>query len=354
MAIGTLATIGPVGSGMVPNYWADFLRDNLFPNLYFRQFGTRVAVPQGNGNTVKIPRWKTTIKPGATTASTTFGTHGISAMTVTGGVAIGAMTEGTPPAVNSGMARLNAESISGFITAWSGAFAYSDRAILVSKADYIAGAVKELGRQLAVTLDDYHRAKLSGTATTMMQLINGTLGKTGTAPLIASNLARVAPKLEALMVPTWDDEMYVAMINPLAKVDLFNDISGNGFIPVHMYGNQDMIYRGEIGSMFGLRFVSSTAIKKYVGTAATTATVGLSVNISGANMYVFAPDGFYGLEHSQGGFEVIHHPPGSSGAYDSTNQIGTIGCKAYYGLAIGPTADRRVTHWAHTLSVTTA
>jgi len=353
MAIATLTTLGQAtGSGalMVPFYWADFLRDNLFPNLYFRQFGTRVTVPQGSGNTIKIPRWKTTIKLKGSTALT-YGVHGITATTVTGGVAVGAMTEGTPPTVNSGLARLNAESISGFITGWTGGFAYSDRAILVSKADYIAGAVKELGRQLAVTLDNYHRAKLSGAAANPIS-IGLTAGKAqSTTKLVSSNLSKIAPLLEAGMVPTWDDEMYVMMINPLAKYDIFNDISGNGFVPVHVYGNQEMVYRGEIGSMFGLRFVASTAIPKYAGTAATTATVGLSNTITGSTAFVFAPDPFYGLEHATGGFEVIHHPPGSSGAWDSTNQIGTIAVKAYYGVIPSPVADRRVNRVAHGLGL---
>ncbi len=338
MAIGLMSNVGAPGSNMVPFFWSDFLRENLFPQMYFRSLGTKVVVPQGYGNTIKIPRWKTQVKP------TTY--VGFTAVSST--AAVGYMTEGTAPtAVN-----LPPESISGFITGWCGAYGYSDRVVLVSMADYVAGAVKELGRQLAGRIDEYTRTKISGSSTLLANPGAGTANKTPTtAVLKGTNLALLGPRMEARNVPTWEDGTYVAMINPLAKADIYKDISSNGYIPIHSYQNSQMIYRGELGSMYGIRFISSTMIPKFVGAAGTTATLGMSVGMTGSSIWVFAPDSFYAAEQAQGGFEVIHHPPGSAGTSDPANQIGSVAVKAYYGVVPAPSTDYRIVRMPHGLGI---
>jgi N4-gp56 family major capsid protein len=338
MAIGTLSTVGAAGSNMVPFFWSDFLRENLFPNMYFRSLGTKVVVPQGYGNTIKIPRWHTQVRPHATLV-------GYTAVSSTAVVA--AMTEGAAVAVTN---NLPPESISGFITGWAGAYGYSDRVVLVSMADYVAGAVKELGRQLAGKIDEYTRAKISASAFLRTHAASNKALTISTV-LKGTNLCTLGPAFEARNVPTWEDNSYVAMINPVAKIDIFKDISSNGYIPIHTYQNSQMIYRGELGSMYGVRFISTTQIPRIVGTAGTSATNYISPGATGSNMYVFAPDSFYAAEQAQGGFEVIHHPPGSAGALDSANTFGSIAVKAYYGVVPAPTTDYRLMRYAHGCSV---
>ena len=342
MAVASLANLGPVGSNMVPNFWADFLRDQLFPQLYFRQLGTKVVVPPGYGNTIKIPRWKTAIKQSATWAGTTDLSGALTA--------VGYMNE---TAMGSNTNTLSPESISGFITAWDGYYQYSDRSVLVSYTDYVKGAVKELGRQLAVRLDNFTRDRITAAG-----FIRTTGGVIGTAKTRSTNalqgkyVAKIAPTMEGYNVPAWDDETYVAVINPFAKYDMFADVSSNSFVAVHQYGDPSMAYRGEIGSMFGTRFLTTTAVPKFAGTGSTSGTNGLSPGVTGAYAWVFAPDAFYVAEHAQGGFDVIHHPPGSSGALqDPTNKIGSVGIKAYYGVIPNASTDKRLMRLSHGLGL---
>lgn len=338
-----MSNVGPVGSNMVPFYWADFLRDNLFPHMYFRQLGTKVTIPQGYGNTVKIPRWKTAVRQKATR-------YGETALSSYSGAAVAAMTEGSGTA-NSGL--LSPESLSGFVTGWTGHFTYSDRVALVSHTDFVKGAVRELGKQLAITLDEYTRGKISGNAFTRT-----TSGQIGTAKTRSSEglqgkyVALICPTMEAYNVPAWEDETFVGIINPLAKYDIFRDVSSNGFVETHRYGDPSMVYRGEIGQLFGVRFLSTTQAPKVVGTDANSASVGISPGVTGAYAWIFAPDAFYAAEQAKGGFEVIHHPPGSGGATgDPTNQIGSVGVKAYYGAIPNDADDKRLMLLSHGLGL---
>jgi hypothetical protein len=48
--------LGGTGGHVIPPYYADFLRENLYPSLYFRQLGTLITIPRGTGDKVKIPQ----------------------------------------------------------------------------------------------------------------------------------------------------------------------------------------------------------------------------------------------------------------------------------------------------------
>jgi len=120
-----------VATHVIPPYYADFLRDNLYPNLYFRQLGTQVTVPRGYGDTVRIPRWQTPIKTSGSVAA------------ISGSIsAIEPITEGTSVTVQS----LCAQSITGQVKQYGGARGYSDKLIIVTKANFIEGALESLAR----------------------------------------------------------------------------------------------------------------------------------------------------------------------------------------------------------------
>jgi len=329
---------GP-GKRVTPPYYADFMRENLFPNLYMRQLGTLVTIPRGYGDKVKIPRWDTPVITAVSGASAGYAT-------VDGGVtAISeAPTEGTAITPKG----LSAESITGSVIQFAGARSYSDKLILVTRANFLEGALEALTRELAFRVDRYTRRNITATAVQKHAGTGVTYGKT-TDGLFGKNIAKIAPYMDAASTPRWDDNTFVGICNPLAQYDMYKDTSATGFVSVARYNDAARIYRGEIGQMYGIRWLLSSSIPIKRG---GTSLKQLSAGATGSHALIFAPDAFYSLELEQGGVEVIHHPPGSGGSTgDPANQIGSVAVKVFYGVARAPQADFRLMSFAHGVSL---
>jgi N4-gp56 family major capsid protein len=319
------------------------MRENLYGNLYWRQLGTLVTIPRGHGTKAKISRWDTPV-------TITNGALGID-----GGVsAVSKHAEGTAITLKG----LCAEDITGEVTGWAGGRGYTDKMIIVSMANFMEGALESLSRELAFRLDTYVRTKVSANAFT--QYASDAAGSAPTDDkvptanvLYGKNMARIRPLMGANGVPTWDDGTYVGMAHELAAHDMLTDISASGFLSVARYNHARMIYRGEMGEFYGVRWLfSNGSVSRIYGAAGTTATYGISAGASGSNAYVVGPDAFYNLELETGGVEVIHQPLGSGGApSDPAAQLGSISVKIYYGTLPAPSGDKRIMRFVHGTSL---
>lgn len=330
------------GDKLVPNFWADFLRQNLFPTCHFRQFGTKIVIPRGFGNSVKIPRFKNVfaVSGGSTVLSAGRQPTAIKENFSETAVFTDACAKG-----------LCAESISGNTLQFGGVRGYTQKVIMVSHANIIQAALESLLRELAFRLDRYTRIALTANSTLRHNEISTSVHGASQG-LIGQNIARIAPYLGASMAMSWPDGLWPLITNPLSMWDVMTDTSANGFVVVARYNDASMIYRGEVGQMYGVRFVLANNIPVAVGTAATTGTIGLSVASTGVNSYVLGPDAFYALEQAENGLEVIHHPPGSGGATgDALNTYGSVGVKIWYGVVPSPQVDRRIIRYAHEIGL---
>jgi hypothetical protein len=54
--VGQLYGVKVMESSVIPLYHADVLKKQLYPNLYFSQFGTHRTIPKNYGGYVRIPR----------------------------------------------------------------------------------------------------------------------------------------------------------------------------------------------------------------------------------------------------------------------------------------------------------
>jgi N4-gp56 family major capsid protein len=252
---------------------------------------------------------------------------------------------------------LCAQDITGRVTGWAGGRGYTDKTVIVSMANFTEGALESLSRELAFRLDRYIRTKISGNAFTQYAV-----SRAGVAPatnsvkpsalLFGKNVARLRPLMGANDVPTWDDGTYVGIAHELAAYDMFNDLSATGFTTTARYNDARMIYRGEVGEFYGIRWLLSNASVRRLYGGAASATNGLSGGVTGSNAYIFGPDGFYNLELETGGVEVIHQPLGSSGAVsDAAAQLGSIAVKVFFGVLPAPSADRRIMRFVHSTSL---
>jgi N4-gp56 family major capsid protein len=340
-------------SHVVPPYYADFLREQLYPSLYFRQLGTLVSIPRANGEKVRIPRWQT---PLLNTKGQTIISAGMarSAMTV-----ITAVSEGN--IITPGV--LCAESITGKVIQFAGGRRYSDKLVIITKANFLEGALESLAREMAFKIDRYSRQNITANAF-LARAGAGTkfAGAATTDGLFGKNVAKIAPYLDAANVPRWEDETFVGITNPLAQYDMYRDISSTGFVSVARYGDPQRIYRGEVGQMYGVRWLLSTAIPLTRGATAFSAqgatgtsaqkNFGLSAKATGTHAYIFAPDAFYSLELEDGGVEVFHMPPGSGGSTgDPAAQVGSVSMKLWYGVTPAPSGDSRLMRFAHGINL---
>jgi N4-gp56 family major capsid protein len=252
---------------------------------------------------------------------------------------------------------LCAEDITGQVTGWAGSRGYTSKMVIVSMANVIEGYLESLSRELAFRLDSYGRQKVSGNAfahyAVSVAKAKPTVNKVPTAnALFGKNVARIRPLMGANGVPKWDDGTYVGIAHDLAAYDMFTDNSATGFVSVARYNDARMIYRGEIGEFYGVRWLMSNgSVLRIYGATTTTATLGISASASGSHAYIFGPDAFYNLELETAGVQVTHQPLGSAGTSDPVAQLGSVGVEVYYGVIPAPSTDRRIMRFVHGITL---
>jgi len=353
MAITTFGTSTSIGAGGMTGslalpYYTPFLRENLYPSLYYRQLGTLITIPRGHGSKVRSSRWMTPFVISKGNATLTGGKGGYML------TAVGTLTETTVITPYA----LCANNITGQITGWGGARGYTDRTVIMSMANFIEGALESLSRELAFRMDNFVRRNISASALKIMPVntvgVKAVTNSAGLATTLHSkNLARLAPYMRANGVPPWDDGAYVGVTHDLSVYDIFADISATGYVTIARYNDARRIYRGEIGEFYGVRLLlnNTNRLISVPGTGCLSTVTGLSGGTTGSNLYVFGPDAFYNLELESGGVEVWHQPLGSAGADDPIGQYGSVGVKVYYGVMPSPTADQRLIRMPHAISL---
>lgn len=109
---------------------------------------------------------------------------------------------------------------------------------------------------------------------------------------------------------------YIAIVGPDTVYDLQED---DAWVKVSEYQDKENIYTGEVGRLFGIRFVESTEAKIFEGAGASSADVA-SVIVLGRYAY--------GLTSLKGNKpRVVVKTAGSAGTADPLDQISSVGWK---------------------------
>lgn len=111
-------------------------------------------------------------------------------------------------------------------------------------------------------------------------------------------------------------DSYVAIIHPDTAYDLMND---QEWVEAQKYTTSEKIFNGEIGKMFGVRFIESTEAKIFEKAGASSANVYATV--------VLGKDAYGVTAINGGGIETIVKQLGSGGTADPLNQRATMGWK---------------------------
>lgn len=300
-----ITTTALVGQ-FLPNYWDSVLGENLYPNLFMWQFGTKRTIPRNFGKTIKVPRYKKL-------------------------ATVALVTEGTPVTPTAA----SAQTISGGISQFGGAIKHSDLLLMTSLSDFVEMSLADLARDLAKKIDNKIRDVISGTGVAIGGLkgdsvIGGTamslsVGAT-TGILKPKMLIRAGVRLDDANNSRPPDMYYPAIIAPRAVYDIQTNLSGGAWLDVTKYQTTGAprIYQGEVGRMYGIRFVASTEMKRLVSRLSTAAT-------SGYRSYIFAPNAYYVTELNGDSAKTFVKQLGSAGTADPINQNATVGAKVLFG-----------------------
>lgn len=275
-------------------FYAQYLIDLAQPELIHDQFGQRRNIPQNGGKTIQFRQYDTL--PELTTA----------------------LTEGVTPDGQS----MSVHKIEATVKQYGGYVTLSDMLVMTAVDDNIVEATKAIAAQAGKTLDTITREILN--AGTVVQYADGSVSSRGalTYTSAASNhnltveaVKRAVRYLESQDAPKING-YYIGIIHPNVKYDLMSDPEWK---KPHEYKDTQNLYQGEIGELYGVRFVEASRAKVWEGAGA-----------NGADVYstlIIADDAYGVTEIEGGGLQHIVKPLGSAGSADPLDQRSTVGWK---------------------------
>ena len=264
-------------------YYSDYLIDNAQPKLVHDQFGQKHPIPKNGGKTIEFRKYSPL--PKLTTP----------------------LQEGVTPDGQS----LTMSVVEATVAQYGGYITLSDMLLLSAIDNNLVQATKLLGAQAGATLDTITREVLNGGTNAIFAG-----DKEAREDLDGQSLLTVADIKKAVRFLKNQNaekigDSYVGIIHPDIAYDLTNDPAWKD---VKTYSDPDDWYEGEIGKIFGVRFVETTEAKIFEGGVYSTLILG---------------DNAYGVtEISGGGLEHIVKQLGSAGTADALNQRATAGWKA--------------------------
>lgn len=294
-----VTTDAEMSKDMKEYYDTELLR-RMLPKLIFTQFGKRTPMPKGQGQN---PRWRRfkSYEPALTP-----------------------LQEGITPAGK----KSKLEVVTGHTEQYGDYTAVSDRLNMEAMDPVILELTKLHGEQGSNTIDLVTRNEvLKGTNVLFAPKADGTkvytratLDKTCTlTPKVISIAKTILKRRNANTI----GGSYIGIIHP----DIENDVITHPlFIDVNKYGdNVKKIYEGEIGKLYGVRFVVTSNAKIWNNSSAEEGATpeGLAVYAC-----MFIGEDSYGTVQLKGGnMEIITKQLGSGGTEDPLNQRATVGFK---------------------------
>ena len=236
MAINT--TVNAAANAKFPNKFYDRqLLESAKTRLVHAEFGQKRSIPANNGKYVNFRRWDL-FDPA---------------------LAVKGLTEGEPPEAQT----LFQSDVEAEVKQYGAYVEVSDLLDLTAYDSVINDSAELLGEQLGTVVEWVTRDAMC--AGTNVQFVNG---KTSRSALASTDLLTTEEVRKAVRTlkknkarPFCDNGRaphFVCICSPDATYDLQNDPMWKN---VSVYGNQEAVYSGEIGRLFGVVFVESTEAK---------------------------------------------------------------------------------------------
>lgn len=283
-------------------FYADLIVDYAKPNLVHGQFAQKKTVPKNGGKSVEFRKYKP---------------YGVA----------GKLTEGETPMGN----KLEVSVINAELAQYGDYTAVTDVVSLTAIDDNLLVAARQHGDQAALTSDTITREVLAGG--TNVLYAGGVSGRASlNAKLTAADIKNAVRKLKRKNAKTINGS-YVCIISPDISHDLTND---EAWIDVHKYASPEEIFNGEIGKLYGVRFVETTNAKIFESSSDINlpsakdgfmAAAGASGKAAVFATIVLGADAYGEIELAGGNLKHIFKNFGSGGVSDPLEQRATSGIK---------------------------
>lgn len=273
------------------------LLNRLLPNLVFQKYGQKKPVPKREGDTINFRRFN------SLNAATT------------------ALTEGVTPAGSS----LSISAITATVSQFGDFVEFSDKIDMVGIDPVITETSELLGEQAALTIDTIVRDIVTAGTTVQYAGAKGARNLlTPTDILSGAEIKKAVRTLRRNNVKPMESGCFVGIIGPDAEYDLMSDPMWQD---VSKYSKAEQVFDGEIGRLYGVKFVRAGNVKIWPTGGAASAPVH-STMIIGRDAY-----GVVDVAGS-GKPSVIVKPHGSAGTSDPLNQRATSGWKCMFTAKI--------------------
>jgi N4-gp56 family major capsid protein len=269
------------------------LLERLLPELLFMKYGQKKPVPKKNGATVdfrKFARLETATTP---------------------------LVEGVTP-VGKAMSITN---VTATVEGYGDFVEFSDFIDIVGIDPFVTETLEVLGEQAAETLDEVVRDVVA--AGTNVYRVNSRATRATMASgdnLDGATMRRARQVMARNNVkPIAGAGAYIGIIHPDVSYDIMSD---SAWINANQYAGSTKLFDGEIGKMYGVRYIESTKAPVFAGAGSGSIDVYGSI-IIGANGYGIADIGGSSKP------ETFVKQVGSAGSADPLNQRGSCGWRAY-------------------------
>ena len=200
----------------------------------------------------------------------------------------------------------------------------SDVAMEYNPHNLFGVAAERLAYNAMATIDQYIASVLhAGANAQYASTATSTVTLTAAMKLTATEIREAVATLKAANVPPFPDGMYHAFIHPNMIFDLEGDTAVGGWIEAQKYGSPDSLFTGEIGRLYGVRFIE-TPVGTYLGTVGAASAKVYST-------FIFGPDAWaWGDVQTLRSFMVR---PGGDHT-DPMAQLAEVGWKAMFGAKL--------------------
>lgn len=287
------ATLAPE----IQDYYDKKLLNRLLPNLVYSKWAQKRVIPKNSGNQVQFRKF----------------------------AALPVLTSGLVEGVTPSTQAITVTEIFAKPVQYGGAVEISDVLDMVALDPVLDEMADVLGEQASQTIDTAVGNVL--TAGTNVQYANGKTSRATVAAtdiLTINEVRKAVRTLKRANAKPIDGRNYIGVVEPGAVYDLQSDTKWE---EAALYAGSTQIFDGEVGRIYGVRFVESSFAKRFAGAGASGADV-LATMIFGAESYGMVDVG------GSGSVQMIVKPLGSAGTSDPLNQRASVGWKSMFTAVI--------------------
>ena len=275
-------------------YYEKKLLSVLEPRLVLMPLGKKQRLPKGNGKQVKWLRYSA-----------------IAGSTV-------ALSEGTPPAEIS----FSTSNVTADIVQY-GQFAKVSDLLSDTAIDPVLENLSErFGIAASKTIEELIASELNSTAA--VQRVNNRVSDN---QILASEVLNHKELIEAMIsqkaafIGPHESGEYVCVLHPRSEYDLLSDSQAGSWLDIQKYTDNRPLLNGEIGRMYGMRFLVSDRMLTQAGAGAGGQDIVTS--------YVIGEEAFGCVELNGDAMKMFIKRHGSAGANDPLDQFATVEYKIH-------------------------